>query len=219
MDEKLNIQTNLEYNTQRRRLPLPEYGRSVHNMVEHAMSLDNREDRQRCAETIVDIMESMFPSPGDAQDYRRKLWDHLAIMSDFKLDIDYPVEVVKKEALHKKPDSIPYPQGNIRYRHYGRYVQDMLQAAIDMPGGEEKDALIYLLAVDMKKEYALWNKDTVTDEKIFEDIFDMSNGAIKIEPEDMVLSDVRQQLRQQGQQQKGSQQKRKQGKGNQKRKY
>ena len=218
MDKKFPEQMDFEYNTQRRRLPLPEYGRSVHNMVEHALTIENREQRQCCAETIVNIMGSMFPSPGDSEDHRRKLWDHLAIMSDFKLDIDYPVEVVKKEALEKKPDRIPYPEGRIRYRHYGHYVDDMLRAAVEMPGGEEKDALIYLLAQDMKKEYVLWNKDSVTDDKIFQDIYEMSGGAIRIEPEDMQLTDVRQQMRQNAQQQKNFQ-KRKNNKPNQKKKF
>ena len=113
----------MEYNTQQRKLPLPEYGRSVQNMVDYALTIEDRGERQRCANTIVDIMGSMFPNLRDASDNTHKLWDRLAIMSDFKLDIDYPVEVVKKESLEIKPDRIPYSQHNIRYRHYGRYIQ------------------------------------------------------------------------------------------------
>ena len=89
----------MEYNTQQRKLPLPEYGRSVQNMVDHALTIEDREERQRCANTIVNIMGGMFPQLRDMEDFRHKLWDHLAIMSDFKLDIDYPVEIVKKESL------------------------------------------------------------------------------------------------------------------------
>ena len=120
----------MEYNTQQRKLPLPEYGRSVQNMVDHALTIEDREERQRCANTIVNIMGGMFPHLRDVDDFNHKLWDHLAIMADFKLDIDYPVEVVKKESLEIKPDRIPYSQNGIQYRHYGRFIQDMIQVAV-----------------------------------------------------------------------------------------
>ena len=97
----------MEYNTQQRKLPLPEYGRSVQNMVDYALTIEDREERQRCANTIVNIMGGMFPHLRDVADFNHKLWDHLAIMADFKLDIDYPVDIVKKESLEVKPDRIP----------------------------------------------------------------------------------------------------------------
>ena len=100
----------MEYNTQQRKLPLPEYGRSVQHMVDHALTIEDREERQRCARTIVNIMGGMFPALRDSADFNRRLWDHLAIMSDFQLDIDYPVEVVKRESLEVKPDRLSYPQ-------------------------------------------------------------------------------------------------------------
>ena len=111
----------MEYNTQQRRLPLPEYGRSVQNMVDHALTIENREERQRCANTIVRIMGNMFPPQlRDSADFKHKLWDHLAIMSDFKLDIDYPFELVKQEGLDNKPGNVAYPHSRIRYRQgYG----------------------------------------------------------------------------------------------------
>ena len=121
----------MKYNTQQRRLPLPEYGRSVQNMVDHALTIEDRAERQRCANTIVNIMGGMFPHLRDVADFKQKLWDHLAIMADFKLDIDYPVEIVKKESLEIKPQRIPYSQHDIRFRHYGRFVQDMIKLAVD----------------------------------------------------------------------------------------
>ena len=133
----------MEYNTQQRKLPLPEYGRSVQNMVDHALTIEDREERQRCANTIVNIMGGMFPQLRDMEDFRHKLWDHLAIMSDFKLDIDYPVEIVKKESLEVKPDRIPYSPNVIRFRHYGRFIQDLIKIAVDYPEGDEKKQLIY----------------------------------------------------------------------------
>lgn len=157
----------MEYNTQQRKLPLPEYGRSVQNMVDYALTIEDRGERQRCANTIVDIMGSMFPNLRDASDNNHKLWDHLAIMSDFKLDIDYPVEVVKKESLEIKPDRIPYSQHNIRYRHYGRYIQELIHIASDYSESEERKMLLLnLIANHMKKDYQNWNnKDGIETRK------------------------------------------------------
>ena len=132
-------------------MPLPEYGRSVQNMVDHALTIEDREERQRCANTIVNIMGGMFPQLRDMEDFRHKLWDHLAIMSDFKLDIDYPVEIVKKESLEVKPDRIPYSPNVIRFRHYGRFIQDLIKIAVDYPEGDEKKQLIKYIANHMKK--------------------------------------------------------------------
>ena len=132
----------MEYNTQQRTLPLPEYGRSVQNMVDHALTIEDRAERQRCANTIINIMGGMFPHLRDVPDFKHKLWDHLAIMADFKLDIDYPYEIVKKESLEVKPDMLPYPHNGIRYRHYGRILENMIKKAVDYPEGEEKKQLI-----------------------------------------------------------------------------
>ena len=112
----------MEYNTQRKKMELPEYGRSVQNMVDHALTIEDRAERQRCANTIINIMGGMFPHLRDVPDFKHKLWDHLAIMSDFKLDIDYPFELVKKVDLVVKPDRLEYPNGALRYRHYGRFL-------------------------------------------------------------------------------------------------
>ena len=155
----------MEYNTQRRRLPLPQYGRSVQNMVDHCLTIEDREERQRCATTIINIMGGMFPRLRDSEDFKHKLWDHLAIMSDFKLDIDYPYEIVKKEDLNVKPDSIPYPQGNIHYRYYGRILEMMIKRAAEYPEGEEKNLLIKMIASYMKRSYTNWNKDSVDNQK------------------------------------------------------
>ena len=167
----------MEYNTQQRKLPLPEYGRSVQNMVDYALTIEDREERQRCANTIVNIMGGMFP--------------HLRDVADFKLDIDYPVDIVKKESLEVKPDRIPYSQNNIRYRHYGRFVQDMIKIAIDYPEGEERNQLLKLIANHMKKDYQNWNKDGVEDQKILDDLCELSGGKIKLSADDFHLVEQR----------------------------
>ena len=180
----------MEYNTQQRKLPLPEYGRSVQNMVDYALTITDRAERQRCADTIINIMGNMFPHLRDIEEFKHKLWDHLAIMADFKLDIDYPVEIVKKESLEVKPDRIPYSQNHIRYRHYGRFVQDMIKIASDFEEGEERKQLITLIANHMKQDYAAWNnKDGIEDQKIFDDLYALSAGKIKINPGEIQLAE------------------------------
>lgn len=170
----------MEYNTKQKRLPLPEYGRSVQKMVDHALTIEDRDERQRCAETIVRIMGSMFPNSRNLPDYERKLWDHLAIMSDFGLDIDYPFEVIKAEEFHVAPQRVPYQNGEIRNRHYGRIVEEMISHACRLEPGEERECLIELIAIQMKKNYLAWNKDGVEDKKIFDDLREYTKGAIDI---------------------------------------
>ena len=181
----------MKYNTQQRRLPLPEYGRSVQNMVDHALTIEDRAERQRCANTIVNIMGGMFPHLRDVADFKQKLWDHLAIMADFKLDIDYPVEIVKKESLEIKPQRIPYSQHDIRFRHYGRFVQDMIKLAVDYQEGEVRNQLIRMIANHMKRDYLNWNKDGVDDQKILDDLCELSGGKIKLSAEDLRLTEQR----------------------------
>lgn len=181
----------MKYNTQQRRLPLPEYGRSVQNMVDHALTIEDRAERQRCANTIVNIMGGMFPHLRDVADFKQKLWDHLAIMADFKLDIDYPVEIVKKESLEIKPQRISYSQHDIRFRHYGRFVQDMIKLAVDYQEGEERNLLIRMIANHMKRDYLNWNKDGVEDQKILDDLCELSGGKIKLSAEDFRLTEQR----------------------------
>ena len=178
----------MEYNTQRKKMELPEYGRSVQNMVDHALTIEDREERQRCANTIVNIMGGMFPHLRDVPDFKHKLWDHLAIMSDFKLDIDYPFEIVKKEDLVMKPEKIAYSNGAIRYRHYGHILEGLVKKATEMEEGEEKTALIRLLARQMKKSLNNWNKDGMEDQKIVDDLRAYSNGAIDLKVEDLHLN-------------------------------
>ena len=167
----------MEYNTKQKRLPLPEYGRSVQKMVDHALTIEDRKERQQCAETIVRIMKSMFP---DLPDHERKLWDHLAIMSDFKLDIDYPCEVIKPEEFHVAPEHLSYRNSEIRNRHYGRIVEEMIAHALTLEEGEEKSRFVELILIQMKKNYIAWNKDGVEDKRIIEDLRLYTKGAIDL---------------------------------------
>lgn len=181
----------MEYNTQKRVLPLPEYGRSIQNMVDHALTIEDRAERQRCANSIINIMGNMFPHLRDVPDFKHKLWDHLAIMADFKLDIDSPYELIKKDNLYTKPDAIPYPSSKIRYRHYGRTLEKLIKKAAEYPEGEEKKQLVALVANHMKKSFMAWNKENVDDRKIFEDLNDYTNGTIKLDEETMKLMETK----------------------------
>ncbi len=198
-------------------MALPEYGRSVQNMVDHALTIEDRAERQRCANTIVNIMGGMFPHLREVPDFKHKLWDHLAIMSDFKLDIDYPYEIVRPDYLNVKPDRIPYSSGKIRYRHYGRAIEQLIQKAVEMPEGEERDQLIALTASHMKKDYITWNKDTVEDQKIYDDIYEMSGGTIRLSDENFHLGITAPQHQQP--QRQFQQQRKRYSNNNQKRKY
>ena len=177
----------MQYNTQQKRMPLPEYGRSIQNMVNHALTIEDRAERQRCANTIINIMGGMFPHLRDVPDFKHKLWDHLAIMSDFKLDIDYPFEIIPKNDLDAKPDSVSYPCTKIRYRHYGRTLEMLIQKACEFPEGDEKQNLVALICNHMKKDYITWNKDTVDDRKIADDLYELSGGKLQMTDEILKL--------------------------------
>ncbi len=169
----------MDYNSKRKKLPLPEYGRNLQNMVDHIMTIEDRDERNRAARTIIDIMGNMYPYLRDINDFKHKLWDHLAIMSDFKLDIDYPYEPPRRETFNEPPGRIRYDFGKIRLRHYGKIMESLITKAAGFENGEEKEILIKLLANHMKKSYLVWNKDTVDDEKIYSDLEILSHGQIK----------------------------------------
>lgn len=170
------------YNTQLKKLALPEYGRNIQQMVDYCCTIPDKEERTRCAYTIIKTMGNIFPQLRDEADYKHKLWDHLAIMSDFKLDIDYPYEIVKEENLETKPEPVKYKLEHIKMRHYGKIIERMIERACQYPDGEEKDALIMLIANHMKKVIYLINKEDVEDAKIFKDLAFYSHGKINLDP-------------------------------------
>jgi len=174
--------------SQRTDLILPEYGRNIQQMVKHAVAIEDRAERTRCAKTIIDIMGNMFPYLRDVEGFKYKLWDHLAIMSEFKLDIDYPFEVVKPTTLQQKPEKIPYNTQRIRYMHYGRLLQTLIEKTVTYPEGERRQELIDLMANHMKKSYLTWNKEVVADRKIFDDLRELSHGELDMNPESMTLT-------------------------------
>lgn len=183
----------LTYNNHLKKLILPEYGRNIQNMVDHCLTIEDREERKLCAESIINAMTILFPPTGDVREYRRKLWDHLAIMSDFQLDVDLPFELVRPEVFDAVPDRIDLADSApIRYRHYGLFVQQLIEKAAEMEPGEERQALELLIANHMKKLMLAVNREGVEDAKIFKDLRMMSHGAISLDPEFVHLHEFKQ---------------------------
>ncbi len=175
-----------------KRLALPEYGRNIQNMVDYCLTIKDREERTNCAYSIIATMGNLFPQLRDLTEFKHLLWDHLAIMSDFKLDIDYPYEVVKKETLNICPDRVPYSSArDLRYRHYGKLIQGMIDKVSELKDPEEAKELSIYIANYMKKCYILYNKDGVADQKIFDDLRNMSKGDIRLSADDVVLEDCK----------------------------
>lgn len=172
----------LTYNSQLKTLVLPEYGRNIQQMVDHCLTIEDRDERTRCAYTIVQNMANMFPQLRAETDYMHKLWDHLMIMSGFKLDVDFPFDdIIKEENLETKPAPIQYELEPIVYRHYGKNIERMIERAASYPEGEERDALVMLLANHMKKLIYQINNEDVDDAKIFKDLERYSHGAIRLD--------------------------------------
>lgn len=179
-EKNMNIE-GLNYNTQREHLVLPEYGREVQKMVDYAIALPTKEQRQRCAMTIIKIMERMFPQSKESMNYERKLWDHLAIISGFKLDIDYPVDISEAKNIATKPQPMDYPQQTPPVKHYGSMVFELFEKLKDMKPGRERDELTRLTANQMKRNLMQWSHGSSDDEKIASDLARFTDGKVQLD--------------------------------------
>lgn len=177
----------MEYNTSQSRLIIPEYGRNVQKMVNHLSTIEDREERNKQANNLIDIIGNLNPQIRDTPDFKHKLWDHLFIMADFKLDVDSPYPKPEPETFLEKPELVPYPENSRRYRHYGNVVKQMVRHAAEQEAGEYKDNLVNALANHMKKTYLLWNKDTVEDDVILTEMNEIAEG--KLDLSKVTLSD------------------------------
>lgn len=171
----------LDYNTQREKLLLPEYGREIQNMVSHCVELPTKEERQQCAETIVSIMDRMNPQGRESADHEQKLWDHLAIMADFKLDIDYPYDVSQALKIATKPEPMGYPMSKIPVRHYGKMMFELFEQLKTMEEGEEKEELVRLVANQMKRCLIQWGHGSSDDEKVASDLARFTDGTVQLD--------------------------------------
>jgi hypothetical protein len=170
----------MDYNTQRKKLALPEYGRSIHKMVDWVTTIEDRNERNSQIRSVIAVMGNMNPHLRDVNDFKHKLWDHVHIMSDFKIDIDSPFPIPTRESFNTPIHTIPYASDPIKIRHYGRNVQQMINIMARSEDTEIKEKSLILLANHMKKSYVTWNKETISDDIIFRDIEFLSGGKIKI---------------------------------------
>ena len=171
---------NLEYNTVREDLIIPEYGRHIQKMINYASTRETKEERNKLANAIISVMGNLQPHLRDVADFQHKLWDQLFIMSDFKLDADSPFEKPSKEILNAKPEPLSYPQNFPKYRFYGNNIKIMIDEAVKWDSGEMKDALMLTIANHMKKCFLNWNKDSVKDQVIFDHLYELSDTKIDI---------------------------------------
>jgi hypothetical protein len=180
---------NLEYNSDREDLIIPEYGRHIHKMVNQAIECNNKDERNNIAKAIIGVMGNLNPHLRDVPDFQHKLWDQLFIMSQFQLDVDSPYPKPSKEIFEQKPEKLDYPQNHPKYRFYGNNIKKMIDVAVSWEDGEMKSQLVYVIANHMKKCFLNWNKDTVEDSVIYEHLFELSNGKISLDSSSPALSD------------------------------
>ncbi|MFV0564467.1 MAG: DUF4290 domain-containing protein [Flavobacteriaceae bacterium] len=181
---------NLEYNSEREHLIIPEYGRHIQKMIHYAKTRDTKEERNRFAKAIIAVMGNMQPHLRDVPDFQHKLWDQLFFMSNFELDADSPYEKPTKEFFGAHPEPLKYPQNHPKYRFYGNNIKTMIDVANTWDDGDLKEALIYTIANHMKKCFLSWNKDTVEDDVIYGHLYELSGGRINLKNSDEDLSDA-----------------------------
>ena len=186
---------DLEYNSEREHLIIPEYGRHIQKLLNHCVEIEDSEERNKMAIAIVDVMGNLQPHLRDVPDFQHKLWDQLFIMSNYKLDVDSPYPKPELSVLNAKPESLPYPKTASKYRFYGNNIQIMIDTAMSWEEGKLKDALIFAIANHMKKCYLNWNKDTVEDTIIFKHLSELSEGKINLSADKETLSDSKNLLR------------------------
>ncbi len=171
----------MEYNTQLPKLEIPEYGRNIQVMIDHCITIEDREERNKCAKAIIQIMGQLNPHLRDIADFTHKLWDHLFLISKFQLDVDSPYPRPNAETFTTKPKNVPYPATKIRYKHYGKTIERIIDVAKTYEEGPEKKELSRLIANHLKKSYVNWNKDSVTDDVIFKQFKEMTNNELHID--------------------------------------
>ena len=179
---------NLQYNTERTLLAIPEYGRHIHKMIQQVLAEDDKEERNKQAQAIIGIMGNLNPHLRDVADFQHKLWYQLFIMSNFELDVEAPFPKPDPEVLAAPPTPLDYPQSYPKYRFYGNNIKGMIDVVVGWEEGDLKQALVYTIANHMKKCFLNWNKDTVEDQVIFKHLAELSDGKIVLNPSEEVLS-------------------------------
>ena len=172
---------NMDYNTKREKLIMPEYGRGIQQMVEHCKTIADKEERMRCAKTIIDTMANMAEQTADREDFQKKLWNHLAAMAQYNLDIDYPVEIERMDDKEARPEALHYPQQRIRQRNYGAIVEKFTNHLATMEADQQRDDLTIMVANHMKRDLSNWSTDSMSDEKVADDMALYTDGKIQLD--------------------------------------
>ena len=188
----------MKYNTQREKLQMPEYGRGIQQMIEYAVTIEDRAERQRCAESIFSVMMDMQPQLREQPDYKHRIWDHIAYISNYRLDIDYPFEITRLGYEAQKPEPMKYPMKEIRQRQYGHLIEEALKLLAEMPDGEARDELLAQVANQMKQSLFIWNRDAMDEEKVESDIAHYTGGKVKLDLENFHFAPVQTLPRQDG---------------------
>lgn len=188
----------MKYNTQREKLQMPEYGRGIQQMIEYAVTIEDRAERQRCAESIFSVMIDMQPQLREQPDYKHRIWDHIAYISNYRLDIDYPFEITRLGNEAQKPEPMKYPMKEIRQRQYGHLIEEALKLLAEMPEGEARDELLAQVANQMKQSLFIWNRDAMDEEKVESDIAHYTGGKVKLDLENFHFAPVQTLPRQDG---------------------
>jgi len=182
----MSTSIDIAYNTDTGSMIIPEYGRHIHKIIEHAKEIKDKEERSKCAKAIVQIMGIINPGhKNNSDEHQQKLWSHLFIMADFNLNIDAPVKIPKKENYQSRPDIVPYPSNDIKYGHYGKIMEDMVKAASLLEEGENRQKLVKHIANLLKTSYLQWNRDSVNDSLIIKQLEELSEGKLTIESDQL----------------------------------
>lgn len=175
------VQPTFDYNSTRSKLLLTEYGRNVQNMVKYIVNLPTKEERNKYAAVVIDLMGFLNPHLRDVADFKHKLWDHLHIISNFQIDVDSPYPAPDPEKIHEKPEPLKYPHQRIKYKHYGKTIELMISKAKSIQEPDRRNHMVQAIANFMKMAYVQWNKDSVADETIFSHLYELSGGELKLD--------------------------------------
>lgn len=189
----------MDYNTQRKQLRLPDYGRTIQKMIDYCCTVEDKEERTKAAHAVIAIMGNMNPHLRDVADFKHKLWDHLALMSDFGLDIEWPYPLPDVKLLAEKPQKLDYSDRRFRFKHYGKFIEQILKKINDFEDPEQKKALVEIMANHMKRSYMLWKREPIPDEIIFRELLMLTHNSVDI-PEDLKLGEFKDVLAAQKQQ-------------------
>lgn len=168
----------MQYNTKRSRLIMPEYGRNIQQMVDYVLTIEDPKERQKNAQSIIELMGILNPHLKNVEDFKHKLWDHLYIISDFKINVESPYPIPTREKIFKKPEPLPYPKKEIPYRHLGKNISMLIEKAMDEEDEEKRADFSQGIAYCMKLAYSNWHNEPIHEDMVKEELHELSEGVL-----------------------------------------